>query len=433
MNWSEIMRTTVGEFAGREELERFDIDVDEALGVAADFVGTPSGTGHEGELARLIVARGREAGLGGRVQQIGEDRFNAIVQRDGDPDKPSLLFNGHMDTSYTGQEEHLNGPGYEPVATFRDGWLFGLGSLNMKTGLAAAFVAATAISRRYPDSGGRIQVAGVAGEIEKAAVDQYQGREYSGYGFGTRQLIAHGATADYGIVCEPTGFKVSHGQLGTVWAKVTVHGQMKHTVFATGGVDHAVYKGMAAVQAIRDWGAEYQVRNTYEGQPAAVSVGAVSGGWPWRISRTPHDCTMYVDVRITPEQRPAEVLRELEDVVRGAVVASGGDQRVTIEPYVIAPSILADPDAPVFGALRDAHDGVFGEPAETLFRGPMADSGHMNAAGIQTATYGLGPLYSMDDINPDTGEAGEHIRVERYLELLAVYLRTAEKLTDCAA
>ena len=47
------------------------------------------------------------------------------------------MFNGHMDTSYSGREEWLRDvPGFQPQHFVEDGRLYGLGISNMKGALA---------------------------------------------------------------------------------------------------------------------------------------------------------------------------------------------------------------------------------------------------------------------------------------------------------
>jgi acetylornithine deacetylase len=405
------------------------IDVDEAMHLICEMINTPSATGREKMLAQVIARWAGEQGFRARLQPLGPDRANVIVTLDGSGGGGSLLFNGHLDTSSTGEEKHLVGLGYKPKAIVRDGWLFGLGAVNMKSGLAAALMALHTISRSGKIFNGDIVVAGVAGEVEKACIDDFQGPEYTGYGFGTVQLLAHGVCAESAIVCEPTDFRPSHGQLGALWVKVTLSGDMKHTAFfdeRTG--NHAIYNAARVIEAIRIWGRDYQARNTYHDQAACIHVGAVAGGWPWRISRTPNSCSLYVDIRLTPLQRPEAVLREFKSVVLAALSEIRSEPLATFDPYVISPSIMARGNEPVFEAIGEAHKEAFGNEPHLLFRGPMADAGHINAAGIPAVTYGLGPAGNFDRVNPDTGEGGEQIRVADYLMLIGIYASAARQL-----
>ncbi len=105
-----------------------------------------------------------------------QGRPNAVGHLRGRGDGLNLLFTGHMDTSYSGDEEHLAGDGFKPKAVYRDGWVFGLGANNMKSGLAAALVAIEAIVKAGIELAGDISFGGVVGEIEKSAIEEFQGR-----------------------------------------------------------------------------------------------------------------------------------------------------------------------------------------------------------------------------------------------------------------
>ena len=135
-----------------------------------------------------------------------------------------------MDTSYSGDEEHLAGDGFKPKAIFRDGWIWGLGANNMKSGLAFALLAIEAIVEAGIDlAGGDISFGGVVGEIEKTAIEEFQGAEYSGYGIGTRHLVTHGTTADFAVLAEPTrGMRIARANMGCIWLRITVAGTVAH-------------------------------------------------------------------------------------------------------------------------------------------------------------------------------------------------------------
>jgi acetylornithine deacetylase len=108
-------------------------------------------------------------------QELSPERFNAIGVLPGKGEGPTLMLNGHMDTSYRGDEDYLSGPGYKAHA-IRDGeWLYGLGVKNMKCGLACYLTAVRAIVESGVERQGDIMVAAVVGETEKAPIDEFQG------------------------------------------------------------------------------------------------------------------------------------------------------------------------------------------------------------------------------------------------------------------
>ena len=101
-----------------------------------DMVDIRSPTGSEAAMADYIVGRLRAAGIEASHQFVEDGRPNAIGHLPGRGDGRNLLFTGHMDTSYSGDEPHLVGEGFRPKGIFRDGWIWGLGASNMKSGLA---------------------------------------------------------------------------------------------------------------------------------------------------------------------------------------------------------------------------------------------------------------------------------------------------------
>ena len=70
-------------------------------------------------------------------QQVEEGRANVLGTWAGTGGGPTLMFNGHLDTSYSGREPWLEGiPGFQPEGFERDGRIYGLGISNMKGAVA---------------------------------------------------------------------------------------------------------------------------------------------------------------------------------------------------------------------------------------------------------------------------------------------------------
>ena len=109
---------------------------------ASHAIATPSFTGSEQELATVMAETFKELGLRVQWQQVEQGRANVLGILEGSGGGPTLMFNGHMDTSYSGREPWLKDvPGFQPQAFVRGGRLYGLGISNMK-GAVAAYVEA---------------------------------------------------------------------------------------------------------------------------------------------------------------------------------------------------------------------------------------------------------------------------------------------------
>lgn len=196
-----------------------------------DLVNIASPTGQESGVARYLVDRMRDAGLNTDLPLVEASRPNAVGHLRGRGDRNNLLFTGH-NTAYGGQEELPQGEAFQPKAAIHDGWLFGLGGNNMKSGLAAALIAIESIARAEVRLAGDISFGAVVGEIAKTAIEEFQGIEYSGHGIGSKHLVTHGVTADYAILAEPTGLRTAIANMGCVWLRVTLGGTLSHSALA---------------------------------------------------------------------------------------------------------------------------------------------------------------------------------------------------------
>ena len=108
------------------------IDQTRLVDWASRAIDTPSFTGSEEAMAELVREALLDLGLRVQWQQVEDGRANVLGIREGAGGGPSLMFNGHMDTSYSGREPWLaHVPEFQPQAFVEDGRLYGLGISNM--------------------------------------------------------------------------------------------------------------------------------------------------------------------------------------------------------------------------------------------------------------------------------------------------------------
>src|SRR5687768_2063272 len=113
------------------------IDERRLVDLALRLVSTPSFTGSEDAAAQLMRDELTSLDLQVQWQQVEDGRANVLGTWQGAGGGPTLMFNGHLDTSYSGREPWLQGvAGFQPEPFVEEGHLFGLGISNMKGALA---------------------------------------------------------------------------------------------------------------------------------------------------------------------------------------------------------------------------------------------------------------------------------------------------------
>ena len=390
-----------------------------------DLVDIPSPTGQEAGIAHFLVERMGAMGMETDLPQVDPGRPNAVGHLRGAGDGLNLLFTGHMDTSYSGTEAHLSGEGFRPKGIHRDGWIWGLGANNMKSGLACALVAIEAIAKTGINLAGDISFGGVVGEIEKTSIEEFQGIEYSGYGIGTRHLATHGVTADFAVLAEPTGMRIATANMGVVWVRISVEGTVAHSAMASRpGIDNAI-SIMHELQAdIAAWAKTYEAAHIYLGERPNVTVAAIRGGDPWRLARNPHGCSLYLDIRTVPGQTVDGIKRDLRRVLR-QFAARTGRPEPRLHVYVSDPPNLVDAKLPVVEALATAQALVTGERPTPIIRRPAADAVHLTAYGIPCIPFGPGGRLHPDTKGASMHAFGEHVLLDDCVAAAKIYLGVA--------
>jgi acetylornithine deacetylase/succinyl-diaminopimelate desuccinylase-like protein len=400
------------------------IDRDRLVETASRMIDVHSFTGDEQPMAELMVELFEELGLHVQWQQVEDARANALGILEGSGGGKSLMFNGHMDTSYSGREPWLrNVPGFQPKAFVEGARLYGLGISNMK-GALACYVEAV---RALVESGGKLRgdvlIAAVCGEIEKTQYGEAVGAQYRGYASGSRYLVTHGGVADMCLLGEPTEGKVVLGHYGALWLRIRVHGDFVHTAFSEGRRDrNSILRMHEVVAAVREWIPiwEDDPTNGYRGAKAIVNVGAIDGGFGWRVSRTPHHTDLFLDVRVPPTKPMSVARREVLDFVRSLAERFPG-YGVEGEVYVTAPGAEIDEEHELVGAIDASHEQVFGTRPERDVTRWFSDASALTRYGIPTVNYGTST--GLMDV-----ERGENLEIEGLVQMANVYALVAQRV-----
>lgn len=320
----------------------------------------------EGECAQLLAEVLREWGFRVELQTVTPGRPN-VVARIGKPGGRALVLNGHLDT--VGVEGMIHPP-WEPA--IKNGLLFGRGSTDMKAGVAAMAVAAWRAAQK-----------GIDGEVIVAAVvdEEYQS-------IGTRALVDSGLRAEAAIVTEPTRLAICPAHKGFVWADLEVRGVAAHGSRYDVGVD-AIALASLVVADLEDYQQRVLTKKSHPllGRPS-LHASFIKGGSG--LSTYPDRCTVTLERRTIPGERPSDFTRELEESI-ARVTAVRPELEATIVPgFSQDPNDIASSHR-VVRALQSALGATQrAAPIEGL--SCWTDAALFSAAGIPAVCFGPGDI-----------------------------------------
>jgi succinyl-diaminopimelate desuccinylase len=343
--------------------------------VAFDTINPP---GAAGACIAHLMHRLEAAGFACTLQPIGEGRPN-LLARIGRRDAPGLVFTGHVDTVPLGAKPWS----VDPFAgEIRNGRLYGRGTSDMKSGVAAFVVAVEARAAALAD-GPEVVLAITAGE--ETGCDGALAMAQAG-------MLPKAAAL---LVGEPTGNQPMIGHKGALWLKAETSGVTAHGSMPDLG-DNAVYKAARAIARLADF--DFNVARHPVLGPPTLNVGRVAGGL--NINSVPDHAEILVDVRTIPGMSHAAVREDLTGVI-------GEAARVTT--LFDLEGVWTEPDAPWAARAIACACAVLGQPFAPKSAPFFTDASVLTPALGHPPTLILGP-----------GETGQAHQTDEYAEVAKI-------------
>jgi succinyl-diaminopimelate desuccinylase len=386
------------------------IDVDALVEFTRELVRIPSvfdpARGlSEAPAAELVEAQMRAFGWEPLVDLVADGRPNVIATIDGDSPGRTLMFEGHTDVVTEGD---LSTWTVDPFgADLRDGKIWGRGSADMKSGVAAMLFATDAIVRSgsFP---GRI--------VLGALVDE------EGMMLGARDFVArgHAEGVDGAICCEPEGGEICHVAKGAIRLRIDLLGRMAHGAMPFEG-RNPNRAAAAVIAALSDFEARLQLdlgQHEHLGL-TWVTPTVMRAGDPVQMNVMPANASLWVDVRTIPAVNHDEFIDEVRDLA----TAAAGELDVAAAVTVIdnRPAVALDEADPLVRALWDAHGAVATTPPR-LGGVPGTTDGTMltTLGGVPTVVYGPGGKWIAH-------QADEFVAVDDIVQHANVYVDAARR------
>ena len=173
------------------------------------------------------------------------------------------------------------------------------------------------------------------------------------------------------------------------------------------------------LDAVLEWLPRWEEEMSYGDVRGVANVGAIDGGFGWRVSRTPHRTDLFLDLRVPPDVPMADARRKALEFARSL-------DGVEAEVYVTAPGAEIDEDASARrrARRRRTRRSSARRPSATSTRW-FSDASVLTRYGIATVNYGTSSGL------PDA-ELGENLDIDGLVKTAEVYARAAMRVCEVA-
>ena len=370
-----------------------------ACALLCDLIRCPSLTPDDAGCQEILAKRLSAIGFQCESLQFGDVR-NLWARRGGDG--PVLCFAGHTDVVPPGALDEWSSDPFEPVV--RGDRLYGRGTADMKSGLAAMIVALENYVAANPDHNGSIALLITSDE---------EGQARDGTLKVMETLSARGESIDWCVIGEPSsaeslGDTVRIGRRGSLSGMLTVHGTQGHVAYPQ-LADNPIRRFapvLAELNSIEwDQGNENFPPSSFQ----VVDLHAGAGA----SNVTPAALTARFNLRYSTVWDHERLKNRVYQIIDSHDIDYELDWHLSGEPFLTEPGKLID-------AVSQAVQEKTGSAPELSTGGGTSDGRFISPAGVDVVE--LGP------VNASIHKIDEHVLLNDVIDLTDMYRRIVEML-----
>lgn len=369
------------------------------LELSRQLIQKPSVTPKDEGCLQLIADRLNAVGF--TIEMLPfEDVSNAWIRRGSE--SPVFVFAGHVDVVPTGPEDKWAYPPFE--ATIDNGELYGRGSADMKTAIAAMTVACEEFIEDYPDHQGSIAFL-LTSDEEGPAVN------------GTVKVVEHlqqqNVHIDYCLVGEPSsthhvGDIIKNGRRGSIGAHLKVIGKQGHVAYPHLAINpiHQLSELLSALSSIEwDQGNEYFPATTFQVSNIKAGTGA--------DNVIPQTAEAWFNLRFSTEITAEEIKQRIENLLSEKKINYEIAWRLSGQPFLT-------PEGKLVNACQQAIVAVAGRNTALSTAGGTSDGRFIAPTGAEVVELGV--------VNETIHQIDEHTNVNELSVLKDIYKEVLKQL-----
>jgi len=370
-----------------------------SIALLSELIRRPSVTPDDAGCQEIIAARLSALGFECESMPFGE--VSNLWARRGSSG-PVLCFAGHTDVVPPGAEDEWDTDPFEP--TERGGILYGRGSADMKSGLAAMIVALEEYIGDNPDE---------EGSLAMLITSDEEGHARDGTLKVVEALQARGERVDWCVLGEPTsqtklGDTVRIGRRGSLSGMLTVRGIQGHVAYPQ-LADNPISRFAPVLSELHT--IEWDQGNDYF-PPTSFQVVDIRAGTGFP-NVTPGELSARFNFRYSTVWDHERLKVEVQRVFDAHDIDYELNWHLSGEPFLTGPGKLIN-------AVSQAVEETSGNAPELSTGGGTSDGRFISPAG--TDVVELGP------VNISIHKVNEHVRIDDVIRLTAMYKRVIELL-----
>jgi putative selenium metabolism hydrolase len=378
---------------------------EELTAFTQSLVRIKSYSGQEEEIIRFIGQKMKELGY----DEVTIDSMGNVLGKIGSGET-SILLDSHVDTVEVNDEKDWDVPPFSGEIV--DGRLYGRGSVDMKSSIAATIYAGAIAKKQGWNAGKTIYVSCTVFEEDCD-------------GENLKHLFKEmNLRPDHVVICEPSNNKIVLGHKGKLQVSVKTQGVSAHGSAPEKGVN-AVYEMAEIIQRVEKKNQELMKKEKPRGTLVLSKISSVSAS----LNAVPSECEIYLDRRIVPQETEQDILQEIDEIIRGKKATwefgtlhrkSWTGMAIQYQPFHLAWRI--EPDHKLTKACIAACRETFGsEPVEFDFWDFSTNAVTPVSMGIPTIGFGPGE-YKLAHMR------NENCEVEQILDACRFYARLIENI-----
>ena len=348
------------------------------------------------------------SGIGFSCTRCDRNGIANLYARIGRGNGPVFGFAGHTDVVPPGDENDWTHPPFS--AAIDDGWIWGRGATDMKSGVAAFVAAASA----YVEAGGAGSIALlITGDEEGDAVD------------GTTAILdwmnEAGERVDHCLVGEPTcpetlGDMIKIGRRGSMTAFFTATGRQGHSAYP-----HRAANPLPPLVRLLDRLAGHELdKGTEHFDPSTLALTTIDVGNPANNvipERARATCNIRFNDAHTSRKLAMWILQEAAAATAGSEVRIETEFKVSGESFITEPGLLSE-------VISEAASAETGRTPELSTTGGTSDARFIKAM-CPVAEFGL--------VGKTMHQVDERAPVEEIRALARIYRGVLDRYFEQAA